>query len=149
METDSRFRDNQKKSQKAAERVFAAQDKFDTAWTKAGCRGCENEQRYAKLPESERYQDCSKKLACHGVRRAYAALQERKEEERQVRDVYARQIYETFSKEKPRLKIRQSGEIISWDDAWDVPFAKMSDITRNQLIALIDEDGGKYRLADR
>ena len=61
-----------------------------------------------------------------------------------VENIYARDIFNKYSKRKPKLICNANDEITSWDDAFGKDFDKLSIGLRHSLVGLI-EGGGKYR----
>lgn len=68
-------------------------------------------------------------------------------EQNQARDRYAQHVFNYYSATKPILIRDVSKEEVSWRDAFGESFDDLSDGLRDSLVALIEEDGGQYRLA--
>ena len=61
-----------------------------------------------------------------------------------VENTYARDIFDKFSKKKPKLICNQSDEVVDWNTAFGTNFDGLSKELRHSLVGLL-EGGGKYR----
>lgn len=69
-----------------------------------------------------------------------------REEEKTVWDAYAKHVFEYFSPMEPELIRDVTGERISWKEAFGDSFDVLDTGLRNSLVALIEKNGGQYRL---
>ena len=75
------------------------------------------------------------------------AMENAEKEEDSFAEIYANAIFD-FLKDKNLILIRnQNNQKIAWNDAFGTDFSILSIELKGSLIALIDEDGGQYRLA--
>ena len=70
-----------------------------------------------------------------------------KKEYEDIKLEYARMIFSYFSEQKPSILVRKTKEIISWDEAFPSDFNLLSEDQVRSIIPLVEEDGGRYRLA--
>ena len=75
-------------------------------------------------------------------------LDEAKQREEQFINEYAYKIFTELSKTKPNLIRRINNSIVPWMGAFGVVFDDISPALRGSLVALIEMDGGQYRIAE-
>lgn len=63
------------------------------------------------------------------------------------RNVYAKVIYDTYSKIKPSLKRIKTGEHYSWDNVFKSSFEELDSLDRSILVSLLEDSGG-YKICD-
>ena len=61
-------------------------------------------------------------------------------------NVYAKVIYDTYSKIKPALIRVRTGQKCTWDEVFKDSFDKLNKLDRGILVGLVEESGG-YRFA--
>lgn len=61
-----------------------------------------------------------------------------------IENVYARDVFEKFSKRKPTLVRNKTGEVVTWEMAFGTNFDEISRSLRHSLVGLIEGDG-RYR----
>ena len=61
---------------------------------------------------------------------------------------YAQEIYDHLSKTKPVLLKRATKTQISWEEAFGEKFSEISPNLYGTLVALIELDGGQYRIIE-
>ena len=61
-----------------------------------------------------------------------------------VENIYARDVFDEYSKKKPNLVRNKTGEVVSWDIAFGTDFNEVSSSLRHSLVGLI-EGSGRYR----
>lgn len=74
-------------------------------------------------------------------------LQKAKTEEANFRELYAKEIFTYFEKKKPMLIHRKSNKKYAWQEAFGNDYSQVSPELKHSLIALIEDDGGQFRLA--
>lgn len=70
-----------------------------------------------------------------------------KKEYEEIKLEYSKMIFSYFSKKKPSILVRKTKEVIPWDDAFSSDFDDLSEDQVRSIIPIIEEDGGRYRLA--
>ena len=60
---------------------------------------------------------------------------------------YAKEIFELLSPIKPRLIVRKDKSVVEWDSVFPESFDELSPKLRKSLISIVEEDGGRYRIA--
>ncbi len=73
-------------------------------------------------------------------------LETLKEKYSEVKKEYSLSIFKYFSTIKPDLIVRKTGELVTWNSIFPESIVSPSDDQVRSIIALIEEDGGKYRL---
>lgn len=68
----------------------------------------------------------------------------KKEEE--IKKMYAERIFNELSDSKPLLVRRATKELVRWEDAFGKDFSEISPELQGSLIALIELNGGQYRI---
>ncbi len=63
-----------------------------------------------------------------------------------IKEQYAKSIYEYYSLIKPDLLVRKTKETIQWMDAFSMSFKELSEDQLKSVIALVEEDGGRFRV---
>ena len=61
-------------------------------------------------------------------------------------DSYAQKVFQILSREKPVLLRRRDKTLVPWEDAFGNDYSQLSPERKGSLVALIEEDGGQYRL---
>jgi len=61
-----------------------------------------------------------------------------------ITNVYAKSIFDKYSKKKPKLICKKTDEVIDWEEAFGSEYDKISKSLRHSLVGLI-EGGGRYR----
>ena len=74
-------------------------------------------------------------------------LKKAEQEEDSYSDLYAKKIFDYLKNIKPVLIRKRSNQKVSWDEAFGTDFSKLSNEVKGSLVALVEEDGGQYRLA--
>lgn len=67
------------------------------------------------------------------------------DEEKRIREGYAKHIYDFFSVQQPELVQEGTGKVVPWREAFGDSFAELDTEVKNTLVALLEEDGGQYR----
>lgn len=71
---------------------------------------------------------------------------ELREEEKKAWDAYAKHVFEYFSPIEPELIRDVTGERVSWRETFGDSYEVLDTGLRNSLVALIEKNGGQYRL---
>lgn len=66
----------------------------------------------------------------------------KKEYREYCQNIYAKAVFEEYSKTKPVLIDVDSGEEVQWDALFGKKFDSLDVFSRNRLVSLIEEDGG-------
>ncbi len=74
-------------------------------------------------------------------------LKKAEQEEDSYSDLYAKKIFDFLKNIKPVLIRKRSNQKVPWDEAFGTDFSKLSNEVKGSLVALVEEDGGEYRLA--
>ena len=86
--------------------------------------------------------DASNKAAERQMKR----VNKQKEKLSEVESEYAKTIFDYLSESKPSLIVRKTKEIIAWDKAYPSSFDALSEDQITSIVALVEEDGGRYRI---
>ena len=62
---------------------------------------------------------------------------------------YSKAIFEYLSAYKPTLIVRKTQEVVEWESVFPFSFNEITVDQIKSLIALIEEDGGRYRIKDK
>ncbi len=60
-------------------------------------------------------------------------------------NVYAKIVYDTLSKTKPKLIRIKTNQIYEWDEVFKVSFDKLDKLDRSIIVGIVEETGG-YRI---
>lgn len=69
-----------------------------------------------------------------------------KEKYSEISKDYAKAIFDYLSTMMPELVVRKTKETVSWESVFPESFSEITDDQVKSLIAIIEEDGGRYRL---
>lgn len=112
----------------------------------ACCKTCSINQSDMDLPLEERCKHCKREVNCKKVVKCHKKLVLSELKQQGIRNTYAKKVFDYYSRTNPLLIRCQSGESVCWIDAFGDSFETTSVGQRNSLVALIEEDGGQYRL---
>ncbi len=106
-----------------------------------------NDIRLKSIHAQEKY-DNEKTIGKDEKKRAkfHEDLKAVNEKEDAIRDVYARKIFEYLSQEKPILIRRRDKTEVPWLDAFGTDFEMLSVELKASIVALVEQDGGQYRI---
>ncbi len=122
-------------------------ERFDEAKDMAKCRGCELFMPLNKEFDIDHFSKCKKDKDCGNVAREYSKLFKIRMEMREIEKEYSKSVFSLLSKEDPALINRKSNKQVSWSASFGERYELLSDDKKYSLIALIEEDGGEYRLS--
>ena len=75
------------------------------------------------------------------------AVKNAEREEDAFSEIFSKAIFDFLKDSAPVLIRRRNNQKVNWSDAFGSDFSELSVELRGSLIALIEEDGGQYRLA--
>ena len=61
-------------------------------------------------------------------------------------ELYAKKIFDYLKILKPDLIRRRNNQKVLWDEAFGMDYSMLSNELKGSLVALVEEDGGQYRL---
>ncbi len=88
----------------------------------------------------------NKKGSLQDVNKLQEQLSILNKREEQIREKYAKHVFDYFTLRKPDVIRKKTGDILTWKEAFSDSFSKLDRGLKNSLVALIEEDGGQYRL---
>ncbi len=122
--------------------------KYQNVINASRCTSCMIFKSEMIMKFEDRFKKCDR---CSKFDHVYEAFDEVVETskilEKFKKEQYGKVIYEFLNKEKPKILIKKTNEIISWDKAFPNNYNMFTSNDINALIALIEENGGKYRIA--
>ena len=124
-------------------------DLLDEARCNADCGGCENEEKYSKMIFDDRYTQCMPDKACDLVVKTAVKIKHVVRKEQDCRDKYGRKAYEILKEYNPViLSIRDDSEM-PWSRVFNTEkYQDLSEEQKTSLIALIELDGGVFRVKE-
>jgi hypothetical protein len=139
----------QKKSAQIHSKRYKIEAAYNKVQKKARCITC-GAYEGIKIPFRERYQHCV--VWCKykdEVKRVHLDLVNISDERDECdNNVYAKVVYDIFSGKQPMLIRRQTGERVSWREAFGDDFETLSKGDRGSLVCLVDSGGGEYRFTE-
>lgn len=113
----------------------------------AGCITCEVEKEDCKKLFFKRHTNCSRKEICFQIRELHKELLLISERQHDFEDnIYARKIFDFYSKKKPILIEKSSGRKVKWEDVFGNEFEKIPRNLKGSLTGLVENFDGKYKL---
>ena len=132
----------------AKEKVSSLYDLLDEARFIAKCRNCEKEKEYSKSLFEQRYISCKSDEACETVVDIAEKIKQAASKEKTIREEYGKVLLRILTEFDPVLiNVRDHSEK-QWDEVFDSEYDMLSEEKRVSLIALVEEDGGLYRMKD-
>lgn len=143
----AKIKKKEKEYYKAKSIYYEADAAYQEACERASCYNCEIDKVAASLPFEKRYSRCKKEKSCSNVVKKHVEFVKAMSEYDETRMEYAQVILEEFGKVKPILYNRITKKDAKWDECFPSSFSEVikKDLV-NSLIALIELDGGRYRL---
>jgi len=139
------FKKEHNELKKTKDKCYELHKLFTEMKVAAKCTNCPVEKAELYEAQDKQYQHCRKDKACKAVVKCHKKLMEAENKQFLVREKYAKKIYDYFAPSFPTLIRCQTGEAVSWGEAFGTDFDKTTTANRNSIVALIEEDGGQYR----
>ena len=137
-----------KKYNKIYEKVTKSQICFEKVINNINCYNCENFIKDMQLEHKDRFQQCGNCRCYLKIKNIHQKeVNNLAELEKFICDVYSKEIYKILNEIKPNLIVRKTKEIKKWDDTFSNNFDDLTNTDKKQLVALIEEGGGRYRIA--
>jgi len=121
-------------------------ERFDDAKDMAKCHDCEMFIPLNREFDKDHFAKCRKDRHCGIVAKEYSKLFKIRMEMREIEKEYSKNVFALLCKEDPALINRKSNKRVSWASAFGEKYELLSDDKKYSLIALIEEDGGEYRV---
>jgi len=121
---------------------------FDEARFIAKCRGCDKELAYSKMAFSERYSSCRSDEACKAVSKIAGKIKQAEKQEESTREAYGKKLFKILAEYQPVLTHTKDKSDIAWIDVFGTDYSRLSNEEKVSLVALVELDGGLYRLKD-
>ena len=122
------------------------QNIYDKVRVEAGCSACSILQKNEGVSQVDWKSECKTKGACKKVLEACLKLEENDKHKDEIKDKYAKNVFDFFAIQSPKLLRRKDNAVIEWKDAFGNEFENLDKGMRSSLVALIEESGGRYRL---
>ena len=132
----------------AKEKCFIMHERYGDLKVKAKCIICPIGKAEIYLPMDQKHLQCNNNRACKAVVNGYKKLIKAEKDQAAVRELYSKRIFNFCCDKQPELLLCQTGETVQWNDAFGQEFDDTTLAQRNSLVALVEEDGGKYRLKE-
>jgi hypothetical protein len=142
----------QKTSEKLGNAHYPAARKYENALARAKCPFCEIYNRdsdWRTVEFEDRHKNCSDCPRHKKVQKCHSDLiKTDSESERYDNNVFARAIFDAFSKTQPKLILWRTGETLLWKEVFGEDFEKLDKNDKSALCCLIDRGWGGYMWAD-
>lgn len=122
------------------------QEIYDKVRVEARCSACGILKKNEGFSQADWKSECKTKGACKKVLEACLMLEENDKLKDEIKDKYAKNVFDFFSVQSPKLLRRKDNAMIEWKEAFGNEFEKLDKGMRSSLVALIEESGGRYRL---
>ncbi|MBE5743143.1 MAG: hypothetical protein E7358_00305 [Clostridiales bacterium] len=142
----SKIKNEQKKYNTVVNYVYKCEQLYMKESSKAACFNCAVFEKYRNLALGDRYKQCYNCSACDNVVEAYNKYLYAQAQVDEVIKVYAKVIFEELSIIKPKLISRLDKTTVTWENVFPLNFQEVPDTLMKSIVALIEEDGGKYRI---
>ena len=119
---------------------------FDEARFIAKCRSCDIEMAYSKITFAERYVSCRSDETCKIVAKIAGKIKQAEKQEANTREAYGKKLFKILVEYHPVLKFTKDNTEKMWDEVFGSDYAKLSVEEKVSLVALVELDGGLYRL---
>ena len=133
---------------KAEDNISELYDIFDQIRFIAGCRSCEKEKEYSNLLFMDRYTSCRSEGPCKSVSEIAAKIKDSEQKEKKIREEYGAKLFDILKEFNPAVICLKDRSITSWDKVFGSCYSRLSEDDKVSLIALVEFDGGMYRLKD-
>ena len=130
----------------AMKKMYKTQAAYTKTCDKANCINCQIALDDMELPLAKRYRRCGK---CKDVPRILADLNvylNASAEVDKIQAEYAKRVFNLLKVLKPMLLVRAKKEKITWEKAFPNSFSQLPATLYSSLVALVEEDGGRYRV---
>ena len=121
---------------------------LDKAKFIARCRECEQEENYSKLPLEKRYGSCRTDKACEAVTLIAEKIKQENSKIERIREEYGENLFPILQNYQPVLIDNADEDEKQWYEIFGTDYSKITEDKKISLIALIELDGGIYRLKD-
>ena len=143
---DKDFDRIRKKYLNILERRYKAQNKYNEARIEANCSVCYLFDKNDGIKYSEWLTECDTLKKCKKVTESYLYFEKIAKEYLDIQEQYANVIFSNLSSYKPKLVERKNNKVLEWDDVFNSSNILVDEEMNKSLVALIEEDGGKYRI---
>lgn len=111
------------------------------------CKDRYKRQQQAWINQQETYNSMIDDNAGNkAAERQLKRVNKQKEKLSEVESEYAKSVFNYLSESKPGLIVRKTKEAIAWDIAYPSSFDALSEDQITSIVALAEEDGGRYRV---
>lgn len=136
----------QKKYINALERRYKAQKVFNEVRINAECSLCPIFNINDGGSYSSWMTECDTKKSCKKVVESYQYFEKIAKEFSIIQEMYANIIYKNLCISKPKLIRRKDNEVLDWEAVFESDNMVLDEEKQKSLVALVEEDGGKYRV---
>lgn len=121
---------------------------LDEARFVAKCRNCEMEKEYSKKMFEDRYVSCKADKICIAVTDVANKIKQDERKAKSTREEYGERLFDILRDYKPLLIFLKDQSEKQWEEVFGRDYSALSDNQKVSLIALVELDGGLYRIKD-
>ena len=133
---------------KAVDAIYVCEQKSDKEMSKAGCWECKIfHSKYEGKEMELRFSSCA---GCKHEKSLLAVKTETLDASKKADKLhkeYAKAVFDILSKEKPKLYSRIERKNVEWETAFSADFDKVPEVLYVALVALAEDDIGRYSFA--
>ena len=143
---DSNIKQARQAYQKATNLLYKSEQAYNSILKKNNCFDCAIYEMDSQKKFEVRHKKCSTCKRGAKVITAYNNYAESSQKVDLLLSNYANVIFNVLKEDKPKLIHRRTNKVMKWEDVFPSSFKSVTPALRNALIALIEEEGGAYRI---